>query len=435
MSPDYLVHPGEYIPAVGTLADTPPVQGNIQVYFTLYLPSGAKPAGGWPIVLAGGGASGNQHVEPTIFASKMASHGLATIGISHVGQGFGPLGRLPIARAGLPALDFPDAGRGIDQNGDNIYSPLEGSEAAAPRTWTISLRDAHRQTVIDFMQLVRVIEVGMDVNGDFSGRYRSGAHLLPGRLGRNDVRRQLRGARSEHCRSLVHGRRRACSPSTCGGSPFAARRRRRAAARVPPLINAGGITSIDGVAVAAPHFNENKPLRDQPVVDQHRRWRDGHSAGAGVRRDGRGNWHRHGSVGEVPARAPLAGSYPKVDPLSDGEGGSARGQSRHERDRPRRQSRGPDDASTATTWRLLANPTIPKNPHLFAGAADESQCDRQGDLARCPGADRRLLRVVRQHDHSSRRRRSSSRRRSPVRFQRRWTSSDDPGCCAWYVRS
>ncbi len=37
-------------------------------------------------------------------------------------------------------------------------------------------------------------------------------------------------------------------------------------ARIPSLINADGLASIDGVAVAPPFFNENKPLRDQPVV-------------------------------------------------------------------------------------------------------------------------------------------------------------------------
>ena len=72
VSPDYLVHPGEYIPAVGTLAETPPVRGHAVVYFTLYLPSGPKPAAGWPIVLTGGGGSGNQHASTTIFAAKMA---------------------------------------------------------------------------------------------------------------------------------------------------------------------------------------------------------------------------------------------------------------------------------------------------------------------------------------------------------------------------
>ena len=161
------MHPGEDIPTVGTLAASPPIQGHAAVYFTLYLPSGRKPPAGWPIVLTGGGTSTNQHITTTNFASKMASHGIATIGISQVGQGLGPMGRLVVTRTDGTTLNFPDAGRGVDQNGDGIYSPLEGSEAAAPRTWTISLRDTYRQMVIDLMQLVRVIQVGMDVDGDW----------------------------------------------------------------------------------------------------------------------------------------------------------------------------------------------------------------------------------------------------------------------------
>lgn len=36
--------------------------------------------------------------------------------------------------------------------------------------------------------------------------------------------------------------------------------------RVPSLLNAPGITAVDGVAINPPHFDENKPLRDQPPV-------------------------------------------------------------------------------------------------------------------------------------------------------------------------
>jgi hypothetical protein len=37
--------------------------------------------------------------------------------------------------------------------------------------------------------------------------------------------------------------------------------------RTPSLLNdAYGLTSIDGVPVSMPYFNENKPLRDQPIV-------------------------------------------------------------------------------------------------------------------------------------------------------------------------
>jgi hypothetical protein len=38
------------------------------------------------------------------------------------------------------------------------------------------------------------------------------------------------------------------------------------AARVPSLINPPGLTSIGGVPVAPPYFNENLPLRNQPPV-------------------------------------------------------------------------------------------------------------------------------------------------------------------------
>ncbi|MGH9907479.1 MAG: hypothetical protein ACRD8U_18065 [Pyrinomonadaceae bacterium] len=66
------------------------------------------------------------------------------------------------------ALSIPDKGRSYDQNGDNTIGATEGSVAAPPRAWTLGERDGYRQTAIDLMQLVRVIEVGMDVDGDGS---------------------------------------------------------------------------------------------------------------------------------------------------------------------------------------------------------------------------------------------------------------------------
>ena len=39
--------------------------------------------------------------------------------------------------------------------------------------------------------------------------------------------------------------------------------------RIPSLLNAPGITMIDGVRINPPHFNENKPLRDQsPLTNE-----------------------------------------------------------------------------------------------------------------------------------------------------------------------
>jgi hypothetical protein len=165
-SPEYLVHPGEYIPAVGTLAGTPPLQAINTIYFTLYLPAGTKPVGGWPVAIQSGGSSTNKHTSSTFFAAKLAQHGIAVIGINNVGQGFGPFTKLQITKTDDTFLVFPDAGRCVDQNGDNVIGQVEGNRAAGKRSWTIAERDAFRQTIIDFMQLVRVIEVGMDVDGD-----------------------------------------------------------------------------------------------------------------------------------------------------------------------------------------------------------------------------------------------------------------------------
>jgi len=366
LSPDYLVHPGQYVPAVGTLADTPPVQGLATVYFTLYLPSGMKPAAGWPVALVGGGISGNQHVSTTILASKMASHGIATIGISHVGQGFGPLGRLLVTKTDATVVDLPNPGRGADQNGDNVYSPLEGSEAAEPRTWTISLRDTHRQTVIDLMQLVRVIEVGIDVNGDSfddldpSRIYYQGASAGT-MLGVSFVALEPRVAAAAFAAppGLIteHTRWQPIRRAAIG---------RALQARVPSLINAPGVQFIDGVAVGSPQFDENKPLRDQSIVINS-------IAGATdiqqalefvemVAEPGVGavSWAKH-------LRAmPLPGSYPKSilyqmavgDQQAPNPGTSA-------------IIREGDLADRTTLYRhdlaFALDPTIPKNPHLFVG--------------------------------------------------------------------
>ena len=366
ISPDYLVHPGEYIPAVGSLADRPPVQGYASVYFTLYLPSGPKPPGGWPVVLVAGGASGNQHVSTTIFASKMASHGLATIGISHVGQGFGPLGRLVVTKTNATALDIPNPGRGADQNGDNVYSFLEGSEAAAPRTWTISLRDSHRQTVVDFMQLVRVIETGMDVDGD------SSADIDPTRISYQGTSvGSMFGASFVALEPSVAVAAFAAPP---GLVPEHVRWQpvRRSAigralqARIPTLINGPGITSIDGVAVAAPHFDENKPLRDQRVIintvvgatDIQQALEFAELVGdPGI---GAVAW-----AGYLRA-APLSGSYPKSILYQ-----LAKGDQQAPNPGTSMIIREGNLADRTTFYRhdlaFAFDPAIPRNPHIFAG--------------------------------------------------------------------
>src|SRR4030095_14534375 len=166
------------------------------------------------------------------------------------------------------SLTIPDAGRGIDQDGNNLITDMEGSEAAGPLSWTISARDSNRQTVIDLMQLVRVIEVGMDVDGD------NVADIDPSRI-------YFVGASTGSTSGTIFM---ALDPSVpvgvaaaCPGvfpehSRWQPNRRgpqigSALQSRMPSLINSPGLTEIDGVPINDPYFfNENKPLRNQQAV-------------------------------------------------------------------------------------------------------------------------------------------------------------------------
>jgi hypothetical protein len=174
-SPDYLEHPGEYIPPVGTRSGAPHVQGMNELYFVLYLPSGQAPAGGWPVAIFGHGlANSKQGVAGAVngasmaVAASLAQQGIATIAINAVGHGFGPLSTLTVTPTAGAPVTFSEGGRGRDQNGDGLIGAAEGVNATGPRS-IISNRDGRQQTVADLMQLVRVIDVGMDVDGDGAG--------------------------------------------------------------------------------------------------------------------------------------------------------------------------------------------------------------------------------------------------------------------------
>ena len=163
-SPDYETA-AKVIPAVGTATGTPTVQGVNRIQFNLFLPAGAAPAGGWPVAIFGHGFGDNMHSSPYAVASSLARRGLATVAINVVGHGGGPLGTLTVSRRTGAPVTLPAGGRGIDQNGDGAIDSTEGVDAAPPKT-LVGSRDGLRQTVIDLMQLVREIEVGVDVDGN-----------------------------------------------------------------------------------------------------------------------------------------------------------------------------------------------------------------------------------------------------------------------------
>ena len=163
-SPDYETT-AKVIPATGTRTGVPAVQGTNRVHFNLVLPAGARPAAGWPVAIFGHGFGDNKNASPFLVASSLARRGIATIAINVVGHGGGPLGTLTVNRASGPPVTLPAGGRGIDQDGNTTIDATEGVNAAPPQG-IVSNRDGLRQTVIDLMQLVRELEVGMDVDGD-----------------------------------------------------------------------------------------------------------------------------------------------------------------------------------------------------------------------------------------------------------------------------
>ena len=259
LSPDYETDE-KFIPPVGTLSGTPKVQGTNKVFFNLFLPSSPKPIDGWPVAIFGHAFPDNKNSSPFAVAAIMAAHGIATIAINAVGHGGGPLGTLTVSQNVGDPVTFRAGGRGIDQDGNGTIDSIvsaEGFFAAPPRT-IIFNRDGIQQTVVDLMQLVREIEVGMDVDGDGI------QDLDPSRL---YYFGQSVGGIYGTIFLAVEPNVRAGVPNAPGGSiteftrlspfyrPFIGF---ILASRVPPLINVGGPSGIE--------FNENIPLRNQPPV-------------------------------------------------------------------------------------------------------------------------------------------------------------------------
>jgi hypothetical protein len=251
-SPDYETAE-KFIPPVGTLTGNPAVQAMRDIYFNLVVPAGTPPPGGWPVAIFGHGFTDNKNNSPFVVAATMAANGIATIAINVVGHGFGPLGTLTVNRLSGAPVTLPAGGRGIDQDGNGTIDSTEGVSAVPPRS-IISSRDGLRQTVVDLMQLVRVIEVGGVPGLDPSRIYYFG---------------QSFGGIYGTIFLAVEPSVRAGVPNVPGGPIIEIARLSPSfrllvtlalASRVPSLLNDGPVTPpLFG-------FNENIPFRDQPPV-------------------------------------------------------------------------------------------------------------------------------------------------------------------------
>jgi hypothetical protein len=172
-SPDYETG-GAVIPPYPTRTGVPVPQSWNDLYFTLYLPPGPEPQGGWPVAIFGHGVPSSKD-DALLLAPTMARNGLALIAINAVGNGGGPLGSITVDRSDGPPVTVPSGGRSVDLDGNGAIDPFEGA-FTPPIGGALLSRDFGRQTAVDLMQLVREIQVGVDVDGD--GRPDLNAHRI-----------------------------------------------------------------------------------------------------------------------------------------------------------------------------------------------------------------------------------------------------------------
>ena len=251
-SPDY-ENASKFIPAVGSATGVPAVQGTNRIYFNLFLPSGTAPAGGWPVAIFGHGFGDNKNSSPTVVASSMAHRGIATIAINVVGHGGGPLGSLIVNRA-AGSVTLSAGGREIDQDGNGQFNGTEGVNAAPPQL-IIGSRDGLRQTVIDLMQLVREVEVGMDVDGDGTADLNADKISYFGQSFGG-----IYGTKFLAVEPHVH----AGVPNVAGGSIIEVAR----LGGFRPLVVGSLAARTPALTLLLGSFNENIPLRNlPPVVD------------------------------------------------------------------------------------------------------------------------------------------------------------------------
>src|SRR5712691_3514740 len=258
-SPDY-ENPAEVIPAVGTRTGTPVPQSTNRIQFTLFLPAGTKPAGGWSTAIFGHGFTDSKDGAPWVVASSLAHAGIATIAINVVGHGGGALGTYTVLRTAGAPVTLLSGGRGIDQDGNGTIDSTEGVSAVGDQS-LIGNRDGLRQTTIDLMELVKVLQVGVDVDGDGSPDLSTSRIYYSGQSFGGIYGTQLLGLEPDI---------RAGVPNVAGGPIIEIA---RLSPSFRPLVGIALITRTPSLYNAVPNatftnFNEDMPLRNlPPVVD------------------------------------------------------------------------------------------------------------------------------------------------------------------------
>jgi hypothetical protein len=262
-SPDY-ENADEVIPAVGSLTGMPAVQSVNQLQFTLFLPTGTAPAGGWPVAIFGHGFTDSKNGAPVVVAGTLARNGIATVAINVVGHGFGAAGTYTVVRNNGAPVTLPAGGRGFDQDHNGTIDSTEGVGAVGAQS-LIGNRDGLRQTVIDLMQLVKELHAGIDVDGDGQSDLSTSRIYYAGQSFGGIYGTQLLGLEPDI---------RAGVPNVAGGSIIEVARLGgfrflvglSLLGRTPSLYNAVPNVDPTDITKSFTNFNENMPLRNLPLV-------------------------------------------------------------------------------------------------------------------------------------------------------------------------
>jgi hypothetical protein len=345
-SPDYETA-AKVIPPYGTASGTPVPQSTSQIQFTLFVPGGVEPAGGWPVAIFGHGFTDSKNGAPWVVASSLGRAGIATIAINVVGHGFGAASTYNATTPTGPVI-FPAGGRGIDQNGNGTIDPTEGVSAIGAQA-LVGNRDGLRQTVVDIMQLVREIQTGgIDVDGDGSPDLSHTRLYYAGQSFGGIYGAQLLGLEPDL---------RAGVPNVAGGPIIEIA---RLSPSFRPLVGIGLITRTPSLYNVSPpdasltNFNENIPLRNLPIVVD-----NVPGASAIQEQIDRSEWAQQAA--NPAAYAPYI-TQPVIFQF-------ARGDKTVPNPTTSAILRACGCASRATLYRndlaFAANPATPKNPHTF----------------------------------------------------------------------
>jgi hypothetical protein len=256
-SPDYETA-AKVIPPYGTATGTPTPQGTNQIQFTLFVPGGVEPATGWPVAIFGHGFTDSKNGAPWAVASSLGHAGIATIAINVVGHGFGAAGTYTATTPG-GAVTFAAGGRGIDQDGNGTIDSTEGVNAIGAQS-LVGNRDGLRQTVVDIMQLVREIQVGVDVDGNGSADLNASRIYYAGQSFGGIYGTQLLGLEPDI---------RAGVPNVPGGPIIEIA---RLSPNFRPLVGISLITRTPSLYNVLPpnatltNFDENMPLRNLAIL-------------------------------------------------------------------------------------------------------------------------------------------------------------------------